>query len=134
MIGTGPIIELFVSIPLKLRQVFLAQKKPVPAPFKVAALVDTGASGTVITAAVVRALGLAPVGTTQMSTVSTQQPVTVSTYNVDLLFPNTVTINDCNASEGVLGGQQIQCLIGRDVLQHGVLVYIGYMRQFTISF
>jgi hypothetical protein len=35
---------------------------------------------------------------------------------------------------GALGGQPVQCLIGRDILQHGVLVYIGYANQFTLSF
>jgi hypothetical protein len=33
-----------------------------------------------------------------------------------------------------MGGQNIQCLIGRDILQHGVLIYIGYSNQFTLSF
>ena len=32
-----------------------------------------------------------------------------------------------------LGGQHIQCLVGRDVLAHGVLTYIGYINQFTLG-
>ena len=38
------------------------------------------------------------------------------------------------AIEAPLGGQHIECLIGRDVLKHGVLTYIGYINQFTLSF
>jgi hypothetical protein len=36
--------------------------------------------------------------------------------------------------EAPLLGQHIQCLIGRDVLAHGVLVYIGYGNLFSLSF
>jgi hypothetical protein len=30
--------------------------------------------------------------------------------------------------------QNIECLIGRDILENAVLTYIGYINQFTISF
>jgi len=32
-----------------------------------------------------------------------------------------------------LDGQDICCLIGRDVLQSRILIYIGYNNQFTLS-
>jgi len=37
------------------------------------------------------------------------------------------------AVETSLAGQSIQVLIGRDVLQQGVLVYVGYTGTFTFS-
>ena len=36
--------------------------------------------------------------------------------------------------EALLQGQNIQCLIGRDVLAQAVLVYIGYTNLFSLSF
>ncbi len=41
---------------------------------------------------------------------------------------------DTTVLEAPLLGQHIQCLIGRDVLAHGVLVYIGYGNLFSLSF
>ena len=32
-----------------------------------------------------------------------------------------------------LDGQEIAGLIGRDLLKHGILIYIGYKNQFTLS-
>ncbi len=49
-------------------------------------------------------------------------------------FPNGVMVHNAVAIEAPLAGQHIQCLIGRDILQHGVLIYVGYMNQFTLSF
>src|SRR5208337_4242729 len=53
-------------------------------------------------------------------------------YVVRLLFPNNVII-EAFAIEAPMQGQQIQCLIGRDVLALGVLVYTGYMNLFSFS-
>ena len=50
-----------------------------------------------------------------------------------LVFPNNVIANG-TLLEAPLQGQNIQCLIGRDVLAHGVLVYIGYQNLFSLSF
>lgn len=36
--------------------------------------------------------------------------------------------------EAPLQGQNIDCLIGRDVLSQGVFVYIGYTNLFSLSF
>jgi len=52
---------------------------------------------------------------------------------VRLLFPNRVVV-ETTAIAAPLQGQHIQCLIGRDVLKHGVFVYIGYTDTFTLSF
>lgn len=99
------------------------------------AMVDTGASGTVIAPAILAQLGLQPVGVTNMSTPSTTAPVQARLFNVDLTFlTNNVAVQGVVAIEAPLGGQHIQCLVGRDILQHGVLVYIGYINQFTLSF
>ena len=54
-------------------------------------------------------------------------------YAVRFIFPNNV-MAEGTAIEAPLKGQHIQGLVGRDVLQHGVLVYIGYAGQFTLSF
>ena len=54
-------------------------------------------------------------------------------YSVRLIFPSNVIV-EAIAIEAPLKGQHIQCLIGRDVLAHGILVYTGYINQFSLSF
>ena len=95
-------------------------------------MIDTGATGSVIQPALVQQLGLQPVGVVNISTPSSEN-VPCYQYNVRLIFPNNVIV-EAIAIEAPLRGQQTQCLIGRDVLAHGVLVYTGYINKFTLSF
>jgi hypothetical protein len=134
MVQVGPLAEIFVGPSQLYTQAMAKKGKAVPRPVKAVAMVDTGASGTVVTPGLVKQLGLAPVGASRMSTPSTTDAVDVAVYDVGLAFPNGVSIASVQAIEAPLGGQPIQCLIGRDVLKHGVLTYIGYINQFTLSF
>ena len=51
-------------------------------------------------------------------------------YDVRVALPSNVVVG-LVAVETSLAGQSIQVLIGRDVLQQGVLVYVGYTGTFT---
>lgn len=95
-------------------------------------MIDTGATGSVIRQGLASQLGLQPVGVTTISTPSSAH-VVCNEYLVRFLFPNNVTVEG-TAIEAPLQGQHIQCLIGRDILAHGVLVYIGYTNLFSLSF
>lgn len=134
LVAAGPIVEVVIGPGRAFVEELSAKGQPVPAPVRAIAMIDTGASGTVISPTIVQSLGLQPVGVAQMSTPSTHQPVQASIFNINLDFPHGVTINDAAAIEAPLSGQHIQCLVGRDILQHGVLVYVGYINQFTLSF
>lgn len=135
LVQAGPIAEVLIAPPQQLVHVLRAKGQPVPQPVKAVAMIDTGASGTVITPAIAAALGIQPVGVTNMSTPSTTTPVQSRIFNVDLTFlTNSVNLTGIVAIEAPLGGQHIQCLIGRDILQNAVLVYVGYINQFTLSF
>lgn len=130
----GPLVEVFIGPSALFLQAMAKSGQPVPPPVKAVGMVDTGASGTVLAPGVIAALGLKPIGMTQISTPSTTSPVAACQFNVSIAFPNSVRIGSVIALEAPLGGQHIQCLIGRDVLQLGVLTYIGYINQFTLSF
>jgi len=95
-------------------------------------MIDTGASGTVLQEGVPKQLGLQPVGVVSINTPSSTN-VSSYEYLVRLVFPNNVVV-ETTAIEAPLQGQHIQCLIGRDTLAHGVLVYIGYANTFSLSF
>lgn len=124
--GAGPLVEVAIGPTQALADSMKKRGLSVPPTVKAMAMIDTGATGTVINPAVTQALGLQPIGVTQMSTPSTSTPVDVLQYNIRLLFPNGVAVENMVAIQAPLAGQHIQCLVGRDVLRHGVLVYIGY--------
>lgn len=132
--GVGPVVEVLISPPRVLVDSLKAKGRPAATPVKVMAMIDTGATMSVVTPSVIKGLGLQPISVGQMSTPSTVQSVSANIYNVAVAFPNGVMVDGINVIEAPLGGQPIQCLIGRDVLRHGVLVYIGYLGQFTLSF
>ena len=103
-----------------------------PAPLRVSAMIDTGATGTVIQQGLPAQLGLQPIGVTYINTPSSTN-VPCHEYLVRLIFPNNV-LAETTMIEAPLQGQHIQCLVGRDVLAHAVFVYIGYGNLFSLSF
>ncbi len=80
------------------------------------AIWDTGATGTVITKAVVNALDLQPTGIQKVVGVN-GQPEDRPTYVVDLILPNNVIVQNVNVVEG--GGSSFDVLIGMDIIQMG---------------
>lgn len=95
-------------------------------------MVDTGASNTVIKTGIAQQLGLQPVGAIPVNTPSSHN-VVLPTYAIRILLPKNM-VAQVTATEAPLQGQNIEGLIGRDLLQHGVLVYLGTENQFTLSF
>jgi len=102
----------------------------VPAPLPIEFKIDTGADRSVITETYIKRLGLKPVGSCNIATAS-DPDMQCFEYAVRFIFPNNV------AWQGAViatPGNQITCLIGRDVLAYSVLVYIGYNNTFSLSF
>jgi predicted aspartyl protease len=130
--ATGPVVELALVVDEALEKHLRANNLPVPAPVVTHAMIDTGATGTVISPSIPKQLNLSPVGVTSINTAS-HANVRCYQYPLRILFPRNV-VAETLAIAAPLQGQNIQCLIGRDLLRHGVLTYIGYANQFTLSF
>ena len=128
----GPLVDMRVWVGTPVEEALKKTGSNVPQPVAVKGMIDTGATGSVIQPAIAEQLGLQPVGVVSISTPSSQS-VPCPQYVVRLMFPNNVVVEGL-AIEAPLQGQYIQCLIGRDVLAHGVFVYTGYINQFTLSF
>lgn len=129
----GPIFRIKIGLSQVAMDVLSAGGGSIKAPVEANALIDTGASGSCINPEIVSALGLVSRGIAQIATPSTKaHPCNV--FDVALHLPNGVLIPTVQVIETPLEGQSIQCLIGRDVLSMGVLIYIGYTNTFTLSF
>ena len=130
----GPTLEVVVDRARPLGSGRQPRRPRVARSVRVTALVDTGASRTAIAPAVVRALGLQPVGLVLVSTPSTTEPVVMRRFDVSLELPNGLRVIAPAVVEAPVGGQEIQCLIGRDVLAAAVLVYDGRAGEFSLTF
>ena len=128
----GPLVDMRVWIGTPVEDALKKAASKIPEPVSVKGMVDTGATGSVLQPDIARQLGLQPVGVVSISTPSTEN-LPCFQYAVRLIFPNNVIV-EAIAIEAPLKGQQIQALVGRDVLAHGVLIYTGYINQFTLSF
>jgi len=128
----GPILEIQLAISKDLATVLTSKGTPIPNPIKAIAMIDTGATSSVINPDIVKALGISPTGTTKINTPS-DCGVDCNQYNLSFVFPNGVILESSDVVEAPLTGQPIQCLLGRDLLRHGVLIYNGYMQQITLS-
>lgn len=125
-------VDMRIGVSRPLEEALVKAGDPVPDPVPVKGLIDTGATASVIQPAAAQQLGLKPIGVVNVSTASSSS-VQCPQYVARLVFPNNVLV-EVTVIEAPLTGQQIQCLIGRDALSHGVLIYNGYMNQFTLSF
>ena len=99
----------------------------------VRAMIDTGATLTAIRDDIPSTLGLNPVGYVLITT-PTSAGVPCYQYLVNLAFPNNTHVTNVTVTAVPLQGQNVSCLVGRDILGQAVLVYNGYMNQFTLSF
>lgn len=128
----GPVVELTLAVPQAVEDALKQAGTPIPAPVRVVAMIDTGASGSVLQQGLAAQLGLNPIGVMMINTPSSTN-VACYEYAVRFLFPNNVVVEG-TMIEAPLQGQQIQSLVGRDVLAHGVFLYIGYANLFSLSF
>jgi hypothetical protein len=136
LVDLGPLIEIVVGPSRSFIEALRASDPGaiVASTIRATAMIDTGASGTVVNPRVVSMLGVRPIGTVPIHTPSTTQPLDCDQFNVDISFPNAVSFANAIVICAPLGMQNIDCLIGRDILENAVLTYIGYINQFTISF
>jgi hypothetical protein len=128
----GPVVEIRIAVGSAVEAALRATGAPIPAALPSLAMIDTGATSSVIRQGLAAQLGLNPVGVTYVTTPSSTN-VPCPEYLVRLVFPNNVLF-ETTVIEAPLQSQNIQCLIGRDVLAHAVLVYIGYGNLFSLSF
>ena len=128
----GPVMKLRLSVGSAVEPAFRASGTAVPTPIPAVGMIDTGATVSVMRQGFASRLGLSPVGVVHINTpMSTNVPCYEYLVRIDL--PGNV-VAETTVLEAPLLGQHIQCLVGRDVLAHGVLIYIGYENLFSLSF
>lgn len=129
---SGPILDITVEPVLEVQELLRQRNQPVPT-VRLTALVDTGASGTTIQSSVMEPLGLISIGTAFASTPSTTEPVPCPEYRVRLVLAEGIAF-ETDVAGVPLGGLNVRCLIGRDILERIILSYNGPGNRFTLKF
>ena len=109
------------------------QKKTIPKPVHLMALIDTGATRTVIQDGICKSLNLIPHN--KVKSLTAGLPCDANEYDIAMYFPtHKITFDPIFVLEMPLSGQNITCLIGRDLLSRGILFYNGFDNSYTIGF
>lgn len=135
----GPMIDVLFGITEARAVAVSKQRQLLPEPVPIRALIDTGASCSVIDLSVASALDLAPTGTTSMFTPSTGTTAH-NAYQYDVSLTCTVGDNIPHKIQPLavvgsdLTGRPFKALIGRDVLQNSLFIVDGPSQMITLSF
>lgn len=127
----GPTVEVRVEPILDAQRLMRADGDEVPS-ILIRALVDTGASGTLVQTSVIKRLGLEWIGTVLLTTPSTTKPLERYEYRVRVVLSESIAF-ETDVVEAPLVGQKVQCLIGRDILEYVVFTYDGPNSRFSIT-
>lgn len=126
----GPLLPVEVAVPDALAQYLTQQGQAVPAPVIGVALIDTGASVTAVHQDVFTSLAVSAVGSATVG--SANGPSQKPTFPAKISFPGTQLqgigfnqVLSCDLTGQLVNGQQVIVLMGRDLLQHFILIYNG---------
>ena len=128
----GPICKVLLKASDPTIQKLKVEKKKVVSKH-VRALIDTGASATAISRRVAKALKLVARGTVKVYTSSKGFEMR-SEYDISMAFDKTTRLTILKVLEANFQDMNIDCLIGRDVLEHAVFAYDGPRKVVTLSF
>jgi predicted aspartyl protease len=136
----GAVISVGFAVSGPRQAAMTAAGLTIPPPVIVRALVDTGASCTCLDPTVIAKLGLVPSGTVLMHTPSTAGTA-VSCNQFDVAVGVIMDANEVHVPsmiipviESTLATQGIQALLGRDLLEKGILIYDGRRKSLTLAF
>lgn len=128
----GPTLEVRFLISKELEDKLIKEGNGIPEPVIVKAQIDTGASNCVVQEDIPKKLNLQPVDSIKINTPSTRDHPCYR-YYMRMVIPAQNLTYDGLFTAAPLAGQNIESLIGRDLLGQGILIYIGYAKQFTLS-
>lgn len=135
--SAGPLVNVEISIPTALAQLFNQNKQPIPSPITGWAMLDTGAYRTSVDNTTIQSLGVSAVG--RESTLTPSGHKDQNTYPAHFKFPGTTIDLDFNEALGadlkgqLFNEQPIIALVGRDILSACLFIYNGSSGMYTLT-
>lgn len=127
LVESGPLIAIKLYVPRQTE----ANQPPIDA----FAEIDTASIRTYIQEGIATSLGLTPKDTVTIATLSNQAYASY-VYQIRLVFPHgkAVEVHAVEVPYMLRPHGRIKCLIGRDILQLGILTYDGRDNTFSFDF
>jgi hypothetical protein len=135
LVANGAYIPLKLWVPEYIAAERRMRNVPAIPPIPAAGMIDTGAYRSAVDAGVAKRLGLTAVGSAVISTPSDEN-IPCDEYYIQLQLPQgfvaDVLVNELPRRNG--NDRIAWCILGRDVLQHGLLIYNGITSMYSLIF
>lgn len=128
----GPVFEVALSPSAFMTEKILEEQGQVYSEY-VRAMVDTGASSSVIADNLPFLSQLTSVGAVKVTTPASTE-IACPAYVVAITFTNEVVAKEVEVVAVPYMRGDVKCLIGRDVLHTAVFIYNGQAESVTLSF
>jgi hypothetical protein len=128
---SGPTIEVRLEPILSVQRILKAEGQEIPF-VALLGMIDTGASGTLAQTTAFKEIGVEPYAVVRLFTASTTDPLFRRKFRVRVILAPAMAF-EVDAVEGALVGQNVQDLIGRDILEEVSFTYDGPNSRFSIS-
>ena len=133
LLQRGPVVQVTLGVGRAIDEQLLQQGVTLPAPVSGLALIDTGATSTCIDDDAAQQLQLPAIDVVTVASAS-HASIQQSVHPVQIEVVGwPITFDAPRAIAAPLRSQGILVLIGRDVLQHTILVYNGPTGSFSLS-
>lgn len=132
----GPKLPVVIRVPKQLADYLESRGEAVPEPRSGMGLIDTGATISMVDSGAIEQLGVAPIGSTMLGTAGgpTQCPLYPVGLNIGQPGAPPLAAGEFESiASGPLQAQGLIALLGRDLLQHMLLVYDGPSNRFSIA-
>jgi len=126
----GPLLQVAIHPVKAIRDIF-ASEGTTYQPQTVSALVDTGASHSMVDRSIPQNLGISTVGETTLWS-ATHSDVPSQMFDVTFIILADF-VKEVQCLESDFSGRPFMAIIGRDILAGCVLVYTGWTNTFTLS-
>ena len=126
----GPLLQVTIHPTQAIRDI-IAGEGTSYAPATVSALVDTGASSSMIDSAIPQGLGINTVGQASLTS-ATHTDVPTQLFDLTFVIMENF-FKEVRCMEADFEGRPFRAIIGRDILATCILVYTGWTNTFTLS-
>jgi hypothetical protein len=135
----GAFVTVTVAISIQRWHALNKENLPIPEDVTAKALLDTGASVTMVDKHIIDRFGLSPKAQVSLHTPSTEgQPKSVSQFDLSLAVHGQNGEFNLSKTLSVLAtsfeGLGFDVLIGRDILSQMLMIYDGVAEDFTLAF
>jgi predicted aspartyl protease len=133
LIDDAPLIDVLVGVVGSIINQSTMQLTDLAGTMRIRAIVDTGSNRTLISNRVANKLGLEPRGKDEGATAASEC-YEATIFKIDFLIPDCKGIYDLEVRSPHLDFKDFDCIIGRDVLSFGELVYKGNENKIILRF